>query len=759
MFVPPWLLGSAIFLIFVVAADCQTRAKPWDKFNLSPSSRVVRPANLGSGAVLSLKHSSYKLFDFGKEVGGIVTLSFGDVLPSTGVRVGISFSESTNYASCPSTAVNSYCLDAGSLKTTDNPQIYSGDTSNGGKGPDSYISMGTIRANGTFTANGAHLRGGFRYLNVFSERLDIGENTQVEITDVAVQFTPAPLMGKTPNAYLNHFYSSDELLNRIWYASAYTIQMCLIDPNHGRVWPPPSIGWDNSKYIGFGKSILVDGAKRDRTIWPGDMGISTMTAYTTLGDLTSSINSLATLYSYQNSQTGQLPYVGPMVFCLKPFNQTCDNGQGNWHSDMYHLWALKGTYDAYQYNRASSRSLAANGFFKEIYKQYKFAVLHSLSKIKSDTNLFYVDQEADWQRQDQGGENIAANCLLYQVLIHGTTYAKDMDDDQTAETFESNALKLKRAINTHLWNETVGAYSDNPANGNLFPQDGNSMAVWFNVTRVPSDKVRILDYLKSNWNNIGSVSPEWKYNGQNAIGTFPSSMEVLARLAADLHTIEMHGDEPRHKSTANDGIDLIKRTWGYMLDCKNSTESTFWEGFAADGQFAFNGIYMSHAHGWATGPAPALTHYLVGIQPLVANDELGREDASLYYHYTVSPQILGSGVQFVNGSLAFDHAGTIDNRDDGCSISVEWKNDSRQVTIVVDTTLLRDNYIGKLGIQFHGQSKISMRQEGGRDYDEGLQAKVVRVPPRKYKYGERVWFRSIKSGFRHVFQYDMMVNG
>ena len=156
-------------------------------------------------------------------------------------------------------------------------------------------------------------------------------------------------MGKTPNL-LESLYSSDELLNRIWYASAYTLQMCLINPTHGRVWPPPSVGWDNSNYIGSGKSILVDGAKRDRTIWPGDMGISTMTAYTTLGDLTSSINSLATLYSYQNPKTGQLPYVGPMVFCLKPFNQTCDSGQGNWHSDMYHLWALKGTYDAYQYS-------------------------------------------------------------------------------------------------------------------------------------------------------------------------------------------------------------------------------------------------------------------------------------------------------------------------------------------------------------------------------------------------------------------------
>ena len=100
---------------------------------------------------------------------------------------------------------------------------------------------------------------------------------------------------------------------------------------------------------------------------------------------------------------------------------------------------------------------------------------------------------------------------------------------------------------------------------------------------------------------------------------------------------------------------------------------------------------MSHAHGWATGPAPALTHYLVGIHPSVKR-KFDKEGGTSYFHYTVSPQILNSGVQFVNGSLAFDHTGTIDNRGDQCSISVGWRNDSRQVTIVLDTTLLRQNY-------------------------------------------------------------------
>jgi hypothetical protein len=50
-------------------------------------------------------------------------------------------------------------------------------------------------------------------------------------------------------------------------------------------------------------------------------------------------------------------------------------------------------------------------------------------------------------------------------------------------------------------------------------------------------------------------------------------------------------------------LDLIKRQWGYMLNQQNSTQSTFWEGYQADGQFAFQGIYMSHSHGWAAGPA------------------------------------------------------------------------------------------------------------------------------------------------------------
>jgi hypothetical protein len=87
-------------------------------------------------------------------------------------------------------------------------------------------------------------------------------------------------------------------------------------------------------------------------------------------------------------------------------------------------------------------------------------------------------------------------------------------------------------------------------------------------------------------------------------------MEVMARFAA------------------NDDVDalgLIRTEWGYMLDSQIGTGSTFWEGYHTDGNFAgyygtsYPASYTSLAHGWSTAPTAALSEYLVGLQPDVAD--------------------------------------------------------------------------------------------------------------------------------------------
>jgi hypothetical protein len=51
-------------------------------------------------------------------------------------------------------------------------------------------------------------------------------------------------------------------------------------------------GWANNGTLGSGDTIIVDGAKRDWAVWPGDMGIAVPSAFVSLGDLDSVKNAL-----------------------------------------------------------------------------------------------------------------------------------------------------------------------------------------------------------------------------------------------------------------------------------------------------------------------------------------------------------------------------------------------------------------------------------------------------------------------------------
>ena len=223
-----------------------------EALNLSPTSRTVRPTAVyrTTGTVanpqnvlsdqptrISGQNSSLTL-DFGKEVGGLVTLSFG-ATSGGGQQVGLAFSESSLYVGNDS------------------------DISATHEGRGDGALTAAAPANGTYTMPTALLRGGFRYLTVF-----LRTSGWVDLTRVSLNFTPAP--GKAnPADYANYFYSNDNLLNRIWYAGAYTVQLSTIASNQGRAWPAPATLWDNSAVIGVGTAVVSDAPKRDRNIWAG----------------------------------------------------------------------------------------------------------------------------------------------------------------------------------------------------------------------------------------------------------------------------------------------------------------------------------------------------------------------------------------------------------------------------------------------------------------------------------------------------------
>lgn len=530
---------------------------PWERYNLSPSSRTLHPVSVfrtsgtvdGADAVLkggktglSGAGSSITL-DFGKEVSGLTTLSFaGSDGPQ---KVGVAFSESSTY------------VDTTSDASTGGPRSRDGALSVDVDGRTSY------------TTPAEQLRGGFRYLTIFLE-----SGGRVDLDKVSLYYTPAPTM-KDPSKYANYFYSSDDLLNRIWYAGAYTVQLNTISPKTGRIWEPPAALWDNTGDIGVGDTILVDGAKRDRTVWPGDLGIEIPSAYAAFDDTESARNALTTVYRHQRD-TGELPYAGPEL--------------NKYGSDTYHLWTLAASWDYYQYT-GDARWLSG------VWGQYRKGVDFITGKM-DDKGLVSITGTSDSVRILAKGENLTANVLMWRVLDTGSRLAKAQGDGALAASYAERAAALRTAVNANFWDETAGAYRFYPDSA-IHPQDGNSLAVWYGLAG--RDKARrISASLKGNWNEITSTAPENKGNP----GVFSGSMEVNAHFAA--------GGQAADQA----GVDIIRRQWGYMLNHPEGTGSTFWESFRNLGDgCVFCSSYVSLAHAWATGPTPALTFSVLGLNP------------------------------------------------------------------------------------------------------------------------------------------------
>jgi hypothetical protein len=256
----------------------------WDQYNFSPTSRTVTPVKILNSDTSFLSNypgtaqlsgnGSQLVFDFGQEVGGILTITYGAAGTGT---LGAAFTEAKNF-----TGENS-------------------DSSNGNFHTDGalYASF-TTSPELNYTMPVDRLRGGFRYLTLFIA--NGSSTTEVSIQDITVEIAYAPTWSNL-RAYQGYFYSSDDLLNRIWYSGAFTLQTNNIPPSTGR--ELLGSGWENNQNLDLGtsgESIYVDGSKRDRTVWAGDLAIAVPSILVGTGDAEGVKNTIQVLYNDQVSE-------------------------------------------------------------------------------------------------------------------------------------------------------------------------------------------------------------------------------------------------------------------------------------------------------------------------------------------------------------------------------------------------------------------------------------------------------------------------
>lgn len=176
--------------------------------------------------------------------------------------------------------------------------------------------------------------------------------------------------------------------------------------------------------------------------------------------------------------------------------------------------------------------------------------------------------------------------------------AETLNDTSVIPAWQEYAAGIKTAANKLLWNATAGLYHDNETT-TLMPQDGNSIAVFANLTDSPEKAAAISKGLASRWTAYGAPAVE----AQNAVSPFISGFELHAHVQA---------------GNVSAALALLRLEWGFMLDDPRMTNSTFIEGYQDDGVLHYapysNDPRISHAHGWATAPTAVLSMQIAGLQ-------------------------------------------------------------------------------------------------------------------------------------------------
>lgn len=280
---------------------------PWDQYSFSPASRTQYPVRIHctTGIVKNesnlldfksttifglpqsngVKHShlySSMTLDFGKEVCGAVTIKSG--LTTTNQTAALAYAESSQWVGFDSD-------DSSSLR----PSVIDG-----------HFEF-QIGPNETYTVPIEKQRGGYRYLTIFTKTAD----AILEIKEASAHFTSMPHWDNL-RAYPSYFCCNDELLNRLWYASAYTNQLSTLAKDQSRRCELES-GWlNNAICCTSGETVITDAPRRDRTVWAGDFAIVVWSQFATIGDSISMRNALDTLFDIQ-SEAGQFPWAGPPI--------------------------------------------------------------------------------------------------------------------------------------------------------------------------------------------------------------------------------------------------------------------------------------------------------------------------------------------------------------------------------------------------------------------------------------------------------------
>ena len=514
------------------------------------------------------------ILDLGVNVGGYVEVG---VSGSNGRPIRLGYSEFLDYLTPKGDTSGDF-----SFGQSDNP--------------DSRTDLFRVTSPAEFRSPG--IRGAQRFISL---QIEGAGSAAIDYVRVRTEHLRAG-----PRQYSGYFLSNDRRLNRIWYASAYTFALDTFR--------------DLRPGYAFSRPVVTDGAKRDRMIWAGDLALENLVGNYSLAAAPSVLRQSLQAFSCLQYTDGQLsPATQIAVQCPRNPPPPVE------HASQFPPSARPapdfGALRLPQYTATWVVALRDHylltgdrGFARRMMPVVRRALAYFLAHL--DGGLYRTPAQGmtiNWHPFDTAaGIDAYTNAFLHRALVAGAMLERRVGQGRrAARAYLRQAGVLRSAMLARLWDPAAGAFvvnTEDPRRNHT--QDAQVASILGGITS-PRQSRQALGFIDS-----GLLTPFGVASGESDgdpymsrfISPFISSTELLARLSV--------GD-------TNGALNLMRRTWGQMLV---RGPGTFWESMRLDGVPKSGAISL--AHGWAGGPVPALSGYVLGIRPTAPG----------YRHWIVAPQ-------------------------------------------------------------------------------------------------------------------------
>eukprot|EP01117_Protostelium_nocturnum_P000475 TRINITY_DN1054_c0_g1_i1.p1 TRINITY_DN1054_c0_g1~~TRINITY_DN1054_c0_g1_i1.p1 ORF type:complete len:829 (-),score=197.60 TRINITY_DN1054_c0_g1_i1:55-2490(-) len=342
--------------------------------------------------------------------------------------------------------------------------------------------------------------------------------------------------------------------------------------------------------------MVVDGSKRDRMIWVSDLLVAGPTMY----------------YSFYTPE-----YIEKTIRLLTSYAKT----NGLVGTSLTPLWNLQSSpsdgfprVSFYSYSYALSLLEVARDYLmftgdlnliKSEWKAWKKMLDYFASSV--DSKGFIVTDKlrltSDWSWWlEFGNTNYTKLQIQWSVALDcAATFTGLMGDKASSLRYRAESLRLKRVINSDLFNNTMGLYRVSDLWPHLTAQDVNSFAILHN--QLPKEQsYRMLDILEK----------ALKRNRGYMAFANDTQMDPYSNVFSPYVSF-FHASAAFETNRTDMAFRILESTWLQMADDKHRDYTgTCWEQHPIIGQWQ---NFISHAHAWSSGSTALITKYVLGVWP------------------------------------------------------------------------------------------------------------------------------------------------